>query len=70
MRHHALAAHGVRELVRERVQRQAPEPEAVSKFLVVFALAIAHVANQRVADVLQVAPDLMQATGERRSQHQ
>ena len=42
------------------MQRQTMEPKALSKEAVVVALTVLHIPNQRVGDVLEVAPDLME----------
>ena len=47
------------------VQGEAVEPEALAEEAVVLPLAVAHVADQRMADVLEVAADLVAAAGPR-----
>src|SRR6201995_2801423 len=46
------------------------KPEALAEEAVVLPLAIAHVADQRMAEVLEVAADLVQAAGARPGLHQ
>jgi len=49
----------------QSVEGQAVEPEALSEEPVVLAFAVADVADQRMAEVLEMAADLVEAAGPR-----
>src|SRR5579872_635901 len=60
----------MRERRLQGVQGEAVEAEALAEEAVVLPLAVAHVADQRMAQVLEVTPDLVPAAGLRTRFHQ
>ncbi|MFY9820450.1 MAG: hypothetical protein WAM82_03655 [Thermoanaerobaculia bacterium] len=53
------------EFQRQGVKSQPVQPEALAEKTIVLSLAVADVADQRMADVLEVTADLVQAPGQR-----